>query len=192
VSNLKAIPTKIFGYSFRSRLEARWAVTFRNLGIRFSYEHEGYQLSGKYYLPDFYLNDLDCYVEIKGKHPTNEEQLMAYLLSRDSEKYVHILSGSIPIAYPSMWYMDDFMIYSYHYKSMPTLDLTNNLSLVRMYLGDVYMINQCPVCLKSGFCKSGIIGNLSCGCTRIKSSELSKKVISAFAFGRSASFEFKK
>jgi hypothetical protein len=191
VPNLKAIPTKIFGYSFRSRLEARWAVIFRNLGIRFSYEHEGYQLSGKYYLPDFYLNELDCYVEVKGKQPTNEEQMLAYLLSRDSEKYVHILSGSIPIAYPSMWYVDSFMIYSFNYKLMPKLE-EKNTSLIRLYLGDVYMINQCPICGKSGFCKNSIIGNLSCRCTKTRSSELSKKVVSAFSSGRSASFEFKK
>lgn len=65
---IKAIETVYRGYRFRSRLEARWAVVFDALGIRWQYEHEGYKLpSGKRYLPDFYLPDVDVLVEVKGK-----------------------------------------------------------------------------------------------------------------------------
>lgn len=51
-----AIPTEYNGWSFRSRLEARWAVFFDALAIEYEYEKEGYDL-GKdgYYLPDFWL-----------------------------------------------------------------------------------------------------------------------------------------
>ena len=54
--NLKPIETYYNGYRFRSRLEARWAVFFDALGIKWEYEPEGYELPGGIrYLPDFYL-----------------------------------------------------------------------------------------------------------------------------------------
>lgn len=68
--DIKAIETVYDGYRFRSRLEARWAVFFNSLGVRFEYEPEGFELSCGRYLPDFYLTDLDLYVEIK---PFNRE-----------------------------------------------------------------------------------------------------------------------
>jgi hypothetical protein len=63
---IQAIETKYKGYNFRSRLEARWAVFFDALGIKWEYEKEGYDL-GKlgWYLPDFWLPDFSFYVEIK-------------------------------------------------------------------------------------------------------------------------------
>jgi hypothetical protein len=63
---LKPIQTKYKGHFFRSRLEARWAVFFDELGLEWYYELEGYDLGGGlYYLPDFYLPELKCWVEIK-------------------------------------------------------------------------------------------------------------------------------
>lgn len=64
-----AIPTEYNGYLFRSRLEARWAVFFDALGIRYEYEPEGFDLGdGVWYLPDFYLPNINggTYVEVKG------------------------------------------------------------------------------------------------------------------------------
>ena len=52
---IKAIETEYNGYRFRSRLEARWAVFFDELGIKYQYEPEGFDLDGTLYLPDFYL-----------------------------------------------------------------------------------------------------------------------------------------
>lgn len=64
---IKPIETEYKGYRFRSRLEARWAVFFESLDIRFEYEPEGYQLTdGTRYLPDFYLPDSDTFFEVKG------------------------------------------------------------------------------------------------------------------------------
>lgn len=66
---MKAIPTRYKGYNFRSRLEARWAVFFDALGIKWEYEPEGYELSdGTRYLPDFRLNlpsGLTTWIEVK-------------------------------------------------------------------------------------------------------------------------------
>ena len=72
---IKAIETVYNGYRFRSRLEARWAVFFDALGIKYDYEPEGFDLGELgWYLPDFYLSGLKYYVEIKPGPLNDEEQ----------------------------------------------------------------------------------------------------------------------
>lgn len=96
MQKIKAIDTIYNGYRFRSRLEARWAVFFDTVKIRYEYEKEGYDLGkGLYYLPDFWLPDLELFVEIKGQDPTEEENKKATLLARLSGNDVVIL-GAIP------------------------------------------------------------------------------------------------
>jgi hypothetical protein len=71
---IKAIQTVYKGYKFRSRLEARYAVLFDELGIEWDYEAEGYELpDGTWYLPDFYLPKVNAYIEIKGEKSSSEE-----------------------------------------------------------------------------------------------------------------------
>jgi hypothetical protein len=65
--DIKPIETFYNGYRFRSRLEARWAVFFDAMGIKYLYEPEGYRLSdGTCYLPDFYLPEMQEFFEVKG------------------------------------------------------------------------------------------------------------------------------
>lgn len=77
MSILNAIETEYKGYRFRSRLEARWAVAFDAMGIKYEYEPEGFVLNdGSKYLPDFrllnvrhssYFNEFEpMYAEVKG------------------------------------------------------------------------------------------------------------------------------
>ena len=64
---MRAIETEWRGFKFRSRLEARYAVMFEEMGIGWDYEFQGFDLrDGRRYLPDFWLPQLDLYVEIKG------------------------------------------------------------------------------------------------------------------------------
>lgn len=70
---IKVIETEYNGYRFRSRLEARWAVFFDALGIKYQYEPEGFDADGVKYLPDFYLPDADRWIEIKGKKLSVDE-----------------------------------------------------------------------------------------------------------------------
>lgn len=61
----KPIETRAFGCRFRSRLEARYAVFMTALGVKWSYEPEGFQLKSGLYLPDFFLPELKAWLEIK-------------------------------------------------------------------------------------------------------------------------------
>ena len=74
MSELKPIETVYSGYRFRSRLEARWAVFFDELGIDYVYEPEGYDLGALgWYLPDFWLPQVEMWAEIKPKEFTEIE-----------------------------------------------------------------------------------------------------------------------
>lgn len=104
---IKAIETEYNGYKFRSRLEARWAVFFDALHIKYRYEDEGYEIGQTYgdhapfYLPDFYLPDLDIYAEVKGSNEQLESDsdklgdAIDYCSTPMSEKGLIIL-GQIP------------------------------------------------------------------------------------------------
>lgn len=65
--NIPAKPTIYNGYSFRSRLEARWAVFFDAAGIKYHYEYQDFVLPSGRYLPDFYLPEFEggSYAEVK-------------------------------------------------------------------------------------------------------------------------------
>lgn len=88
------IPTKYQGVEFRSRLEARWAVFMDSIGVRWFYEFEGYRLGDVWYLPDFYLPDLDCWLEIKPTAPSDDETRKASLLAKATKKRVFVAYGA--------------------------------------------------------------------------------------------------
>jgi hypothetical protein len=79
---MKAIETRYKGYRFRSRLEARWAVFFDALCVRWEYEPEGFELGdGIRYLPDFKLTSCDgvvCWCEIKPHGVTSDKKFDAF------------------------------------------------------------------------------------------------------------------
>ena len=79
---IPALPTEYSETVFRSRLEARWAVFFDAAGIPWVYEKEGFDL-GRVgcYLPDFWLPDQNCWVEIKGQEPNVREERVAMALA---------------------------------------------------------------------------------------------------------------
>ena len=70
---MKPIEAIYNGYRFRSRLEARWAVFFDELKIEYKYEVEGFDIDGDWYLPDFWMPEWNCWVEIKPDIPKLHE-----------------------------------------------------------------------------------------------------------------------
>lgn len=93
---IQAIETKYNGYRFRSRLEARWAVFFDAIGVRWEYEKEGFELPSGRYLPDFWLSDQKCWIEIKGQEPSVAETRLAQDLAMYSRSIVYLFFGDIP------------------------------------------------------------------------------------------------
>lgn len=92
---MKAINTLYAGNYFRSRTEARWAIYFDLIGVKWEYEKEGYDLGdGVFYLPDFWFPEHQMYGEVK---PTDtlldHEEDKARRLSLQSGLNVVILSG---------------------------------------------------------------------------------------------------
>lgn len=75
---LRSLPTYYKGITFRSRLEARWAIILDEMKIAWEYEYEGIEITASHfgdphnplsfpYLPDFYLPEYDSFVEVKGR-----------------------------------------------------------------------------------------------------------------------------
>ena len=93
-TQIKAIPTTYKGIEFRSRTEARWAVFFDALGVRWVYEEEGFDVWGRWYVPDFHLIDLDAWWEVKGAKPTKDELELTWDFALSMNRPVYLSSGS--------------------------------------------------------------------------------------------------
>jgi len=66
---IRSKKTPYNGILFRSKLEAKWAVFFDSLGVGYKYEPEWDEvdigIGYIQYKPDFYLPDLDLWIEVK-------------------------------------------------------------------------------------------------------------------------------
>lgn len=75
VPDIRPIETSYGDCRFRSRAEARWAVFFDALGIRWEHEPQGYAIDGNPYLPDFllFLPGKSVFAEVKPGDADNFE-----------------------------------------------------------------------------------------------------------------------
>jgi hypothetical protein len=102
MSGMKPIETRYRGYRFRSRLEARWAVFFESLGIAWEYEKEGYDLAELgWYLPDFWLPQQGCWIEVKPDEPDAADLGRVTALASHTGHDVCLLIGPIPQVEPA-------------------------------------------------------------------------------------------
>lgn len=93
-----ATPTQYAGTVYRSKLEARWALFFDLVGIKFNYEPKHIEFTSSIdgektgYLPDFWMPDLNggSYVEIKPDAPAPNEIEKAVKLCRQTGRPVYI------------------------------------------------------------------------------------------------------
>jgi hypothetical protein len=153
---MTVLPTKYKEYLFRSRTEARWAVFFDQLNIPFEYEKEGYDLDGIWYLPDFWLPTLDCFIEIKGEYPSSEAQNKAQLLCINSHKNVYIFWGN-PIG---QFGGDERAISFSYYKHGEDSEACWDTA---------YRFTQCRYCGKFGITFNGFGDRIGCCVENIKS-----------------------
>jgi hypothetical protein len=150
---LKSLPTYYEGITFRSRLEARWAIVFDELGIKWEYEPEGIEIDAsptneRYlnlpfgYLPDFYLPEFGCIVEVKGhlNHPeyfrlmqivyqlTGEWSLGKDQLRTESDK-----CGIPFVLAPNLAYKPNYPILSCLYKWQESIRRTNLFDFIDIH-----------------------------------------------------------
>jgi hypothetical protein len=85
---VRALESEYGGIRFRSRTEARWAIYFDNVPVRWVHEPEGYALHSGNYLPDFWLPELETFVEIKGQRPTPLERRLCAELADETTRRV--------------------------------------------------------------------------------------------------------
>lgn len=106
MSLIQAIQTVYTGYKFRSRLEARWAVFFDSLGLDWRYEDEGFDLGGVWYLPDFWIESWQRFIEIKPENLSFDEFDKCVRLAVRSQKDVIAIQGQPWIGEYSLNYFD--------------------------------------------------------------------------------------
>jgi hypothetical protein len=102
---LKAIDTAYKGYLFRSRLEARWAVFFDALNLKWEYEVEGFDLDGVWYLPDFEVARSDgstLWVEIKPFRHDDDQKFSAFARTLRAPDKAVLFDGT-PYEYAEHW-----------------------------------------------------------------------------------------
>jgi hypothetical protein len=97
-----AISTQYKGYKFRSRLEARWAVFFDALDVKYVYEKEGFDLGelGRY-LPDFWLPHVTLrsnltpglWAEVKPAYPDKTEESKYHAMAEMTGSPLVLLCG---------------------------------------------------------------------------------------------------
>jgi len=91
---IKSIETKYNEIKFRSRLEARWALFFDELKIEYQYEAEGFDIDGTWYLPDFYLPDYSCWIEVKPDGYKWREDKIIEIFSQQTNKKFLLIVGA--------------------------------------------------------------------------------------------------
>jgi len=182
VAEIKAIETIYNGYKFRSRLEARWAVFFDALGIKYEYEKEGYDLGELgWYLPDFWLPDLKMWVEVKGQSPTDEEceKMSALVLGVKGR-------GAIVTQIPednSLSWNDNYEGMSYRYQD--GIGFGDKPDEPGVCEDCTYYFCKCSECGKIGFHFDGRIRQCQCG----EHCRDDDTLIAAYTKARQARFE---
>jgi hypothetical protein len=91
--DIESVETLYNNINFRSRLEARWAIFWDVLEVKYDYEPEKFDFGEIRYIPDFWLPEREKWVEIKGQMPTDEEERKAFLLAKETQQDVVVFSG---------------------------------------------------------------------------------------------------
>ncbi len=96
IYTIEAIKTTYKSIEYKSRLEARTALFFHCLGLNFEYEPKYFEIEKDFwYVPDFYLRDLEMWIEIKGPDMYEEAQIKAEGLCRMTDQLVEVWCGNL-------------------------------------------------------------------------------------------------
>lgn len=154
--DIKPIETLYKGYRFRSRLEARWAVFFDALGLKWEYEKEGFDLTNEYLeylagleterMQDLEWNrQLTCgmkYQDLSLLTPEMRESLNNAVTYKTWTAFLDL--GMSPpdeeeaVGIDDIWMLDEADWPIRHINEQPTIDT----SLSLRYLPDFYLREQ--------------------------------------------------
>ncbi len=166
---MKPINTFYNGNYFRSRLEAKWAVFFDELGILYQYEPEGFESeSGDRYLPDFYLpetylrgtmghNEIRRETEGKGVYIEIKPENFKHGTIRQAKWFTKNLVLFIGLPKYNLWYRNNIDT------SIPTFDRGYELYPGWDNLMGLHICSNCNVS-KIDHAEGGYIGCPICGC----------------------------
>jgi hypothetical protein len=200
--NPRAIDTRYKGCKFRSRLEARHAVFFDHLRLKWEYEPEGFMLPGGPYLPDFHIPPqhrtagVEFWFEIKPNIFEAEADRRIFAFEESTQPLIHdefgshyeqnkgvqfvMLIGQIP---GSDWWSESGAGYL-------DSEYTGHTSFDQPYL---WCVCPCGNCVGLQFDGRG--ARIPCECNRCSDSDKGYSqdhpdLIEAYTAARSARFEF--
>lgn len=154
--SIKSIDTIYNGYKFRSRLEARWAIFFDSVGIKYRYEPEGYITSHGWYLPDFYIDSMNLFIDVKGN--SKAEPLALNKLSEICKKNQRgAILENIPLVKNDVVDpLDPF--------NSEDFALHQNTTFGNGEEDGLYLFCKCTICGQMGFEFEGRSARIDCGC----------------------------
>jgi hypothetical protein len=156
--DIEATPTIYKGVRFRSRLEARWAVFWDELGVKWEYEPQMFELpDGKQYIPDFWIVDLALWVEIKPNETIAREEeatLKCSQLAYKTGDLVYLDQGGFAWPISEDWeYSNAFVPGGAEVYSVLFVYITEPVQGDFIYHSENHYWATCPECGKLGIAK---------------------------------------
>lgn len=95
-TNKFSIPTSYAGIRMRSKLETKIARFLDSLEIKWLYEPKAFYLSnGEWYKPDFFLPDLNIWIEVKGLIEEHNKELLKTLVQDNNSEAVMFSANEV-------------------------------------------------------------------------------------------------
>ena len=154
--DIEARRTRYNGVTFRSKLEAQWAVFWDELGVKWQYEPLTFKLpDGKQYTPDFWIVDLALWVEIKpnAKIAHEEEaELKCLQLAGKTGDLVYLDQGGFAWPISEDWHYSKSVVpqEAAEIYSVLFFYITDHVQGDWIYRSDDHFWGTCPECGKIG------------------------------------------
>lgn len=152
MNTIRAIETHYNGYRFRSRLEARWAVFFDALDLKWEYEPEGFVTSAGPYLPDFRVwtpQSRPMWYEVKPEHVKEDGKFKAFCGVSVAKTPDGTFRGCLLSGDPTE------VIFEKHHSICPRCGAIDKTSFETEYVGDSERYLNCYPCDMETPCGGG-------------------------------------
>jgi hypothetical protein len=111
--NLIGIPTTYKGIQMKSKLETKIAMFLDGLGIKWKYEPTNFLLSnGITYVPDFFLTELQMWLEVKGDIQEHNKQISELFVIENKTELILISNKE------AMWFSAKDWVDGFNFDTM--------------------------------------------------------------------------